>query len=652
MQKKIISLVLIYLVGASVAGLIPGPASAQVSPVPAGLVLPIGSIIRTWESGSPDFTQAGTVNEILAYKNGFFSNPASVYYAPFPASQGITEILPSQPLYFVRMYAPAAGIGQVGSWVMRAQDVRSLTPEQIRDKFALPTVPTNITYVRVPANVAAIWTGTAGPIWPGISAPTDPAWGYGGGQQSYLMSRLTTYWASSAQPSKTLADYVNFGGVYYPYIDASSYFHGQLLVGQALSYAQPLEGRGNAGKIGAYLDQFIPAPYSDLENVYTALDFLNFADWGTVPLQNALKQLGPERFSSLSSLGQRNSLLFGDALIQRSQFLRLGLGGGDASAGGIGEGLGRLAQLGYVCSFSDPRLVSPDTLPSQAARNGVGLWARGVGEFGKQASGYDFTGFGYRTGGVVGGLDWQPRRDLILGFGTAYLGSDLNWNNSGGTASVSNAKFGLYASYFTPQFFLDGVFSGGVNWTATNRRIAIIDPLPSDLAIDRLAAGNSTGHDLAAHLQGGVNLPVAGWELTPLARLSYFYQNQNGFSEQGADDLNLTVQGFSAQTLRSQLGLLAGRTFGLLGEIKLRPEVQVGWAHDFSLDNRVINAGLTVLGGTFAVNGFRGETDSLLLGAGLTAQLTGGVAVSGRYAAELRRGFQAQMVNLGLRFDF
>ena len=48
----------------------------------------------------------------------------------------------------------------------------------------------------------------------------------------------------------------------------------------------------------------------------------------------------------------------------------------------------------------------------------------------------------------------------------------------------------------------------------------------------------------------------------------------------------------------------------------------------------------------------QGETDSLLLGAGLTAQLTGGVAVSGRYAAELRRGFQAQMVNLGLRFDF
>lgn len=145
---------------------------------------------------------------------------------------------------------------------------------------------------------------------------------------------------------------------------------------------------------------------------------------------------------------------------------------------------------------------------------------------------------------------------------------------------------------------------------------------------------------------------MAGWDLTPFARLSYFYLNQDAFSEQGANSLNLTVQGFNAQTLRTQLGLRAGHTFGIQGDVKLRPELQVGWAHDFPLDNRVINAGLTELGGTFAVNGFKGETDSLLAGVGVTVQLTSGVAVTGRYDAELRRGFQSQLVNLGLRCDF
>ena len=528
LQKKIISLVLIYLVGASVAGWFPGPAGAQVSPVPSGLVLPIGTLIRTWESGATDYSTPNSVNLVQAYKGGNFSIDGAYYqtFASFPANQGVPEIMPTQPMYFVRLYNPTSSINQTGAWIMRAADVRGLTPEQLRDRFALPAVPTMITYVLVPPNVAPLWVGYAGPI---------AGWGQGGAEQFYLMSKLHDYKYNNPNIYLENTNYTAVENANWDYIPTTSFFHGQSLSAQALSYALPLQGRGNAGKIGAYLDQFIPAAYSDLENVYTALDFLNFADWGTVPLQNALKQIGPERFSSLSSLGQRNSLLFGDALLQRSQLLRSGLGGGDASAGGIGEGLGRLAQLAYVCGFSDPRLVSPTMLPSQAARNGVGLWARGVGEFGNQASGSDFTGFGYRTGGVVGGLDWQPRRDLILGFGAAYLGSDLNWNNSGGTASVSNAKFGLYATYFTPRFFLDGVFSGGVNWTATSRRIAIIDGLPSDLAIDRLAAGNSTGHDLAADLQGGVNLPVAGWELTPLARLSYFYQNQNGFGEQGAD---------------------------------------------------------------------------------------------------------------------
>lgn len=561
--EKLAVVLFLGLAVASFAGLTTLPAAAQ-SAVPSGLVLPIGTMIRTWESGATDYSTPNSVNLVLAYKGGNFSIDGAYHqtFAQFPANQGVPEIMPSQPLYFVRLYNPTSGSNQVGAWIMRAADVRGLTSQQLQDRFALPAVPTMITYVLVPPNVAPLWVGYAGPI---------AGWGQGGAQQLYLMSKLHDYFYNNPNVYKENTNYTAVENANWGYIPTTSFFHGQLLSTQALSYAQPLQGRGNPGKIGAYLDRFSPAPYSDLENVYTALDYLNFADWGTTPLQKALNQIGPERYSSLSSLGQRTSLLFGDALLQRSQSLRQGLAGGELSGGNFGEGLGRLAQLASVCGFSDPRLVSPTLLPSPAASRSLGLWARGVGEFGNQASGSDFTGFGYRTGGVVGGIDWQPRRDVILGFGSAYLASDLNWNNSGGTASVSNAKFGLYATYFTPRFFLDGVFTGGANWTQASRRLSIVDNLPSDLAIARDAASNSTGHDLALHLQSGINLPVAGWELTPFARLSYFYLNQDAFSEQGADSLNLTVQGFSAQTLRSQLGLRAGHTFGLQGDVKLRP---------------------------------------------------------------------------------
>lgn len=615
------------------------PVWAQ-SAVPPGLVLPIGTTIRVWESGATDFSTANSVNRILAYKNGNFSidgayNP---YYPPFPANQGVPEIMPSQPRYFVRLYT---GSDPKGSWIMRAADVRGLTPLQLRDRFALPTVPTMITSVLVPANVAPLWVGYAGPI---------AGWGQGGGQQLYIMSRLQQY-LYNKNPNTWLnnTDYTAVENVDWPYIPSANYFHGQALTAQALSYAQPLQGRGNAGRIGAYLDQFIPGAYTDLGNVYTAVDYLNYAPWSTMPLQNALNQISPERFSSLSMLGLRNSLLFGDALLQRNQALRQGWGNGEFTGGALGPGLVCLAQLDNGETASDAQLPLAS---SREAPRGLGFWIRGVGEFGNQARGSDFTGFRYTTGGVVGGLDYRPRPDVILGFGAAYLGSNLTWNNIGGKANVNNAKFGLYATYYTPRFFLDGVFTGGVNWTAANRNIIITDLLPTDLAINRTAMSNSSGYDLALHLQGGIDLPVAGWDLTPLARLSYFYFSQNGFAEQGADSLNLTVQSFSAQTLRTFLGLRSGRSFNTQGGLSFRPEVQFGWAHDFNLDNRVINAGLTALGGVFPVNGFHGDTDSLLAGVGFTARLTKGVALIMHYNAELRRGFQAQIVNVGLRVNF
>jgi uncharacterized protein with beta-barrel porin domain len=160
----------------------------------------------------------------------------------------------------------------------------------------------------------------------------------------------------------------------------------------------------------------------------------------------------------------RANLLFGDALMQRSQTLRLGLAGGvGKSADALPESLGRLAQLAYVCSFSNPQMISPTLLPGQVLQRGMGVWARGLCEFGTQVNSGDRTGFAYKNGGFVGRVDWQPRRDVILGIGAAYLGTGMDWNKAGGKASTKYAKFGLYGSYFTPRIFIDGVFSGGLN---------------------------------------------------------------------------------------------------------------------------------------------------------------------------------------------
>jgi outer membrane autotransporter protein len=538
--------------------------------------------------------------------------------------------MPSQTLYFVRFYT---GTDPKGPWVMRAAEVRGLSPTQIQNLFALPAVPTMMTIVVVPANVVPLWTGIAGPIAQyGAS---------GGAQQSFIMSNLQQY-----------RDYNAVENINYPYIPAKNFLHGQPVGAQALLY-KPTVGGGNAGRVAAYLDQFIPQPYSDLENVYTLLDYLNYVGYGPGPLRAAMQQISPERYAALPILGLRTDLLFGDALMQRSQALRLGLGVINAnSEAAWPEAFGRLAQLASVSNFGESLLISPAMSQSSVSQQGIGVWARGVGEFGNQGGSGDLTGFSYSTGGFVSGVDWRPRQDVILGFGAAYLGTGLNWDQSGGNGNVNYAKFGLYGSYFTPRWFVDGVFSGGVNWADTTRNIFIMSDSPLMPVVNRQATSSQTGHDLTVQWRGGVNFSLWKWYLTPMAGLGYFYLHQDPFTESGADSLDLHVQANEAQTLRSTLGGRLARTFTAPSGIKITPEASIGWAHDIALDNRVINADLVELGGSFATNGFNGDTDTLLVGAGVTAQLTNVVALSAHYHAEIGQSFAAHMVNLGLRCEF
>ena len=219
---------------------------------------------------------------------------------------------------------------------------------------------------------------------------------------------------------------------------------------------------------------------------------------------------------------------------------------------------------------------------------------------------------------------------------------------------MNYAKFGLYGSYFTPRFFIDGVFSGGVNWTAAQRQITILsDDTVYFPSLFRTASSNQTGHDFAVPLARRRQLYPRELVPDPYGRnWPISLLQQHAFDEQGAGGLNLSVQANQAQTLRSALGARLARTFTTASGAKITPEASIGWAHYFALDNRVINASLLELGGSFATNGFNGDTDSVLVGAGVTAQLTNGVAFSGRYNAEIGRGFTSHMLNLGVRCEF
>jgi len=368
-----------------------------------------------------------------------------------------------------------------------------------------------------------------------------------------------------------------------------------------------------------YLDRFNPDDGTDLADVYTTLDYLNYGS-DPAPLAAALRQISPEKYDVLSAIGLRNDLIFANTLLERGRALR------DA--------------------------------PDHAGRH---PWLEGVGEIGRQTQTADRVGVNYHSAGFAAGFDGRPEPGLLLGLAGAGLRSNLRWTGDGGSAEIDTVKLGLYAGCFTPDVFINAALVGGHNETAARRNLnfaghgydatAGLDTV--DLGLNRAAASVQDGESLAAHLAGEARWRPGGWEMSPLARLSYFNLRQNAFDEGGAGDLDLHVNGFRAQLLRTELRLLAGRNFSARTGLQLKPELTLGWAHGVALDDRTLSARFVNPGGeAVEIDGYGDQTDSFLAGAGLSVALAGHLALYGRYDGELGCGFSSQAIKLGLRYGF
>ncbi len=585
------------------------------------LVQPPGYLARLWTANGtpppvlpPAPTPVAGVNYICAQWD---TNEIPGVTDPFDNGTQITQINPNM-VHLVRVYTAAAGSTKNGAWMMYSQDVRGLTAAQLRDRFALPTVPDTIVSVDIPISPTTdqqlgpkygLWTGIAGPIWTG-TPPPGFYWGFGGAEQV-----------------RVIADFN--GTDYFPdYIYAlGNRYHDQPIGVQALLY-EPMAGSGNAQQVANYLDQFIPVTYSDLYTVYTDLDYLNWnnpavntnQDLYTCYFRQALRSMSPDRYEALLFVAMRSGLLFSNALLEQHMYTCCC--GDDSCCGG--------------CSGA-PRLWPR-------------LWIYGIGECGENKKQHCLSGFDYSTGGIVCAADWQPCNNLTVGAAVGGLYDSIKWDNGGGSALDGDLKLGAYMHYAPSCFFIDGVLSGGWRWGSARRSI-VFNAIDSFSGLYRCAHSNQKGNDLEARVQVGFDLEHNNWSFIPLARVSYFANTQKPFQEYGADSLDLVVGEFKAGTLRAYVGAEFMGSFEL-PRVCLVPNIHAAWACDVALDNRVIMARLQDLDGCFAVNAKYAIGNRGIVGASLDVQCAHGFTTFGRYDAEIRKNFVANTLKLGFVFLF
>jgi outer membrane autotransporter protein len=153
-----------------------------------------------------------------------------------------------------------------------------------------------------------------------------------------------------------------------------------------------------------------------------------------------------------------------------------------------------------------------------------------------------------------------------------------------------------------------------------------------------VAYGSFNGQQYGGRVEGGWRFGIDQHRVTPFAGLTVQALSQSGYSETSQNTttgapgvLGVTVQGQTATSVRSVLGLQLETAIGAADSAVVKPRVRLGWAHEFNT-NRSATVALSLLpGAPFQVTGAQPVADSLVVGAGLEVELGRMVRIYGQF---------------------
>ncbi|MEF3365570.1 autotransporter outer membrane beta-barrel domain-containing protein [Methylocystis sp. 9N] len=470
----------------------------------------------------------------------------------------VAVVWTSTPTQYVRFYDATSN--PAGSWVVPSNQVRGLTPEQIKDVLALPTTPTMQTIALLPAHTC-ILLGQAGPITDSQQVQPHGFWGNGGAIQGYLIGQSPSGCGPSSDPL---------------FIDQSNFVNRQSIGLFALAYG-PRAGGGNPGTVAFALDHAIfPAQFTDMDGVYNALDLLNYGDSGS--LRYALRQLDGEVNANVASIAIGAGRMFAQVL--RDQI-----------------------HLGRVPTV--PRLA-----------NGWRPWISGFGGAASLYGSQDFEGLRFSGGGAAVGADYLFSPALLVGLSAAYTRSSFGLNGVSGSGNLDSYSIGSYAGYASNDVYIDAALGYSYNQTAVSRSIAFP-------GLARTATASFNNDSLLSTAEVGYDFHWSDRLTTaPFASFQSIVFFARGFSEQGAGAVNLNVTQRTVATAMSALGaeLSYGLPLGLSAPLTLSG--RAGWAHDFAdVHRKVLQNFQGALRTDFWAEGARWPRNAAAVGAKLTLSI-------------------------------
>jgi autotransporter-associated beta strand protein len=379
--------------------------------------------------------------------------------------------------------------------------------------------------------------------------------------------------------------------------------------------------------VGNVLDANVNTATGDFANVLSAM--------ATGVQSNTSAQYVLQQLSGNNYAGFSNGMVQGAQLFMNN-FAGQGGGGGAPSGGGGG---GSRVALAEACD-----VACDSTMPVW------GAWGGALGGLGTIGAGQQVGAVTYNAGGFAAGLDRAVTDTLRLGVTAGYTTGTQWVSGFDGLGRSDTFNVGLYGGFTQDRVYADALFGYAYSYNQMWRNIAIPGLQP------RTALGQTGANQWYGQLEGGYRFDLgtsANAFVTPFARLQGYSGTQNGFTETGAQSLNLTVAQQTTNSLRSVLGATLGGSVDLGWREKLALQLRLGWSHEYADVNRPVTA--TLAGAPampFTTWGVSPTRDGAVLGLGANTAIAEATQVYLRYEGNIAGQDSAHALTAGLRMTW
>ena len=391
----------------------------------------------------------------------------------------------------------------------------------------------------------------------------------------------------------------------------------------------------NQRQVAKALDSFIPATSGDRETVSIALDSLTAEQY-----PSAFDQITPGFYESLANIAIEQTYNQAQLLTQRMGSVRLGATGFQA--------IGMSQPIKYDKdgkSVADAKTASP--IVESAVSTNWNSWVIANGEFSISRGLAGVPNYNNNAGGFLVGADYRLSENFAAGLFAGYEYSYAKYN--GGSSTQGNsALFGLYGSYTHEDgYYADAVVSGGYTGFQTRRSIEFG-------AMDRTARANPNSGQFSAAFNLGKDFEIGKFTLGPIIGAQYTYAGIGGFTETGAESLDLALGQQNANSLRTNLGARLAYNWEVGAKVTLIPELRGFWMHEFLNNPRNISSSLDGgNGSSFDYETSAPYRNSVFGGAGISAKFadrwTASVFYNVNFGAE---SYTNNIISTSLNFAF